>query len=72
LQQLCDAVGTQAREAARTLEQLRSMLESRAVVADQETLRDLDRIRERAAGVAEGLHEMLNLMERMHMRLRTR
>ena len=41
----------------------------RAVVADQETLRDLDRIRERAAGVAEGLQEMLNLMEELNLEI---
>jgi hypothetical protein len=72
LQQLCDAVGSQARETRRTMDQLHLMTQDKVMAQDRDMQQDMDRLRLHANEAADRLQEMLNLIDRIHTRLRTR
>jgi hypothetical protein len=71
LQQLCDAVGAQARDTRRTMDQLHLMMQDKVLAQDRDMQQDMDRLRLHTSQAADSLQEMLNLIERIHTRLRT-
>ncbi len=72
LQQLCDAVGVQARETKRTLDQLHLMLQDRTMQQDRDMQQDMDRLRLHTDQMGDGMQEMLKTIERIQNRLRGR
>jgi hypothetical protein len=72
LQQYCDAMGTQARETKRTMDQLHQMLRDETMLRDPDMQQDMDRLRLHSTVVADGMQEMVGAIERIHARLRVR
>lgn len=72
LQQFCDAVGAQARETKRTMDQLHQMLQDRTMLQDRDMQQDMEHLRLHSTQVGDGLQEMLGAIERIQNRLRIR
>jgi hypothetical protein len=71
-QRMCDSVNVSAREARQNMDRIQQMLKDPGLAKDPDMQRDMDRLREHVGTMTTSMEEMLNTMDQVQQRLRTR